>query len=173
MAQFPHLLGSGTRHWLKIVVVSSWTASIVSLGRFFALTLAIYRPKSYVAQRTFKGRHRALSEGTFFADPKLEARPLWRGLRYTYLLHETSMAARGSKDGPAQPCQREGGSTIDLMVITRWMSYEAALLGTAEDLKRAQRESLHASQGLHAHTKWISLFDHMPATLYAILPQLS
>ena len=45
------------------------------------------------------------------------------------------LAARGSQDGPAQPCQHEGGSTKDLMVITRWMSYEAALLGTAEDLK--------------------------------------
>ena len=45
------------------------------------------------------------------------------------------LAAQGSQDGPAQPCQHEGGSTKDLMVITRWMSYEAALLGTAEDLK--------------------------------------
>ena len=45
------------------------------------------------------------------------------------------LAARGSQDGPAQPYQHEGGSTKDLMVITRWMSYEAALLGTAEDLK--------------------------------------
>ena len=89
----------------------------------------------YYDHTRVKGRHRALSEATFFADPKLDARPLWRGLRYTYLLHETSLAARGSQDGPAQPCQHEGGSTKDLMVITRWMSYEAALLGTAEDLK--------------------------------------
>ena len=38
MAQSPHLLGSGTRHWLKIVVASSRTAPNVSLGRFFALS---------------------------------------------------------------------------------------------------------------------------------------
>jgi len=52
-----------------------------------------------------------------------------------YLLHETSSAAQGSQDGPAQRRQHEGGSTKDLMVITWWMSYDAALLGTAEDLK--------------------------------------
>ena len=53
MAQFPHLLGSGTRHWLKIVVVSSWTASIVSLGRFFALTLAYLPTKVVLAMSGF------------------------------------------------------------------------------------------------------------------------
>ena len=52
MAQFPHLLGSGTRHWLKIVVVSSWTASIVSLGRFFALTLAYFTDSSRTVCRS-------------------------------------------------------------------------------------------------------------------------
>ena len=84
-------------------------------------------PHHFSTKDPVKGRHRALSEATFFADPKLDARPLWRGLRNTFLLHETSLAAQGSQDGPAQPCQHEGGSTKDLMVITRWMSYEAAL----------------------------------------------
>ena len=83
----------------------------------------------------FKGRFWALSEAAFFADPKPGARPLWRGLRYMYLLHETSLAAQGPQDGPAQPRQHEGGSTKDLMVITRWMSSMQRCRSTSEDLK--------------------------------------
>ena len=64
-----------------------------------------------------KGRLYALSQATFFVDPKLGAYSLWRGLRCPYLLHETSLAAQGPQYGPAQPRQREGGSTKDLMVI--------------------------------------------------------
>ena len=59
----------------------------------------------------------ALSQATFFADPKLGAWPLWRGLRCPYLLHETFLAAQGPQDGPDQPRQHEGCSTKDLMVI--------------------------------------------------------
>ena len=56
----------------------------------------------------------ALSQATFFVDPKLGAWPLWRGLRCPYLLHETSLAAQGPQDGPDQPRQHEGCSTKDL-----------------------------------------------------------
>jgi len=63
------------------------------------------------------------------------------------------------------------------MVITR-QSYEAALLGTAEDLKsRGASLTLHASQGFQITNALpsgsASYFDHIPAPLYAILPLLS
>ena len=64
-----------------------------------------------------KGRLYALSQATFFVDPKLGAYSLWRGLRCPYLLHETSLAAQGPQDGPDQPRQHEGGSTKDILVI--------------------------------------------------------